>query len=62
MERLQPPRRFFLRNWPTILHGDISVKWSSVYIKHIKNIFYFCKGKDFMFEVPISEHIQVYCF
>ena len=32
MERLQPPKKnyFFLRNWLTILHGDITVKWFSV--------------------------------
>ena len=59
---LQREISFSMRNWLTILHGGIGVKWISVSIKHIKNVLYFCKSKGFMFHVPIFDHIQTYCF
>ena len=45
--------RQVLRNWLTILHGDVV----SVLIKLIKSRFYICKATYIMFQILISEHI-----
>ena len=49
---LQREIRFSMRNWLSVLYGDIRVKWCSVSIKHIKNIVHFCKAK----KVSISKY------
>ena len=63
MERRRSPKRNYT-DFPSVTGSlyRIKILVFSVLIKHVKNRSYFCKAKNFMFQILILEFMQAHDF